>query len=74
MDQNYLINYVRDEKKKNNKRDSNSYTRTRDQKDNSFAIQGLFHTPPKFVRNPFINHVHIGSIMLGSGKKLFADQ
>ena len=22
----------------------------------------------------FINHVHIGSIMLGSGKKLFADQ
>ena len=41
MDQNYLINYVRDEKKKNNKRDSNSYTRTRDQKDNSFAIQGL---------------------------------
>ena len=26
------------------------------------------------ILQQFINHVHIGSIILGSGKKLFADQ
>ena len=60
MDQNYLINYVRDEKKKNNKRDSNSYTRTRDQKDNSFAIQGLL---------PGRRNTHIGVILVWGTRK-----
>jgi len=60
MDQSYLINYVRDEKKKNNKRDSNSYTRTRDQKDNSFAIQGFL---------PGRRNTHVGVILMWGTRK-----
>ena len=60
MKQNYLINYIRDEKKKNNKRDSNRDTRTRDQKDNSFAIQGLL---------PGRRNTHIGVILMWGTRK-----